>query len=231
MPANPTLSLVVPVYNGTNYLAEALASALSQSRPPDEIIVIDDGSDDDPAAIVAQFAPARCIRQPQSGLPSARNRGVAETKGDLITFLDHDDLLTHHSLEARSEALGEDASLAYVYGVVEQFISPELDQAERDRLPARLPTVSGRVAGSAMIRRKAFQIVGTFAPSLRSGYMIDWVSRCDAAGLGHRAIGDVVLHRRVHSNNSAHDVQALETHYLRALRDAVRRKKQIGDRR
>ena len=229
MRANPKLSLIVPVHNGTNYLAEALDSALSQSRPADEIIVIDDGSDDDPAAIVARFAPARCIRQPQSGLPSTRNRGVAETTGDLIAFLDHDDLLTRHSFEARCEALREDGSLAYVYGVVDQFISPELDQEERDHLRAKLPTVSGRSAGSTMIRRSAFEIVGGFAPSLRSGYMIDWVSRCEAAGLASRAIPDLVMHGRIHGSNSAHDTRALERNYLRALREAVHRKKLTGE--
>jgi glycosyltransferase involved in cell wall biosynthesis len=225
VPANPTLSLVVPVHNGSNYLAEALDSALSQSRRPDEILVVDDGSSDDPTPIIARFASVRCFRQPQGGTPSARNRGVTLTTGDLIAFLDHDDLLSNRSLEVRVEAMREDSKIAYVYGIVEQFISPELGWDARERLRAKLPTVSGRTAGSTMIRRGAFERVGEFAPNLLSGYMIDWVSRCDAAGLSNRAIPDVVLRRRVHGSNSVHDTQALERHYLRALRQVVRRKK------
>ena len=220
------VTLVVPVYDGTRYLAQAISSALAQSRAPDEILVVDDGSTDAPEAILRSFGSAvRHLRQERRGTPAARNRGIDASDGDLITFLDHDDMLTPDSIELRVNALLREPELGCVHGTVEQFISPELTPAEREVLPARLPTVNGRVPGATMFRREMFDRVGRFDETVTIGYMIDWVSRAQAAAVAIGSIPDVVLRRRVHATNSVHDVQALEAHYLRALRTAVRRRK------
>jgi glycosyltransferase involved in cell wall biosynthesis len=221
-----TVTLVLPVHDGTRYLAQALESALSQSRPPDEIIVIDDGSTDSPERVTERFGDrVRCFRQDRRGVPGARNRGVDLATGDFITFLDHDDLIPPDSLALRIEALAADESASYVYGTVEQFFSPELTESELGRLPDRLPTINGRVAGAVLFRREALERVGPFAETLRMGYMIDWVSRAEAAGVTGISIAETVLHRRVHATNSVHDSAMLEANYLRALRMVLRRKR------
>ena len=87
-----TISCIVPVYNGARFLAEALESILAQSLPPDEIIVVDDGSTDDTPAVVAAYGTVDYVRQENRGPAAARNRGVTLARGDFLSFLDADDL-------------------------------------------------------------------------------------------------------------------------------------------
>lgn len=87
------VSVVIPCYNGSKFLRETLESALAQTHPPLEVIVVDDGSTDDSAAIAESFdPPVRVIRQENQGESVARNRGMDEARGDWIAFLDADDL-------------------------------------------------------------------------------------------------------------------------------------------
>lgn len=93
----PTLSVVMPVYNVGAYLPCCLDSLMAQTRPPDEIIAVDDGSTDDCPQILAAYA-ARMpnltvIRQDNGGLSAARNTGMAAATGDYLAFLDSDDFL------------------------------------------------------------------------------------------------------------------------------------------
>lgn len=93
----PTLSVVMPVYNVDAYLPRCLDSLLAQTRPPDQIIAVDDGSTDDCPQILAAYA-ARMpnltvIRQANGGLSAARNTGIAAATGDYLAFLDSDDFL------------------------------------------------------------------------------------------------------------------------------------------
>jgi glycosyltransferase involved in cell wall biosynthesis len=89
----PTVSVVIPCYNGAKFLRETLDSVLAQTYPVLEVLVIDDGSTDDSAAIAESFGPPiRVIRQPNQGESVARNRGIDEAKGEWIAFLDADDL-------------------------------------------------------------------------------------------------------------------------------------------
>lgn len=94
-PGGPCFSVVVPAFNCERYVRESLHSALRQSYPPLEIIVVDDGSTDSTAEVVAQMSgpcPIVYVRQENQGPAAARNRGVAIAKGEWIAFLDADDV-------------------------------------------------------------------------------------------------------------------------------------------
>lgn len=110
------LSVVVPVYNRADLLPLTLASLLAQTRPADEILVVDDGSTDDGAAVAASFGPpVRVIRQANQGPAAARNRGLAEARGEWIHFFDSDDLAlpSLHAEQLRVlEASGADVAFA-----------------------------------------------------------------------------------------------------------------------
>jgi glycosyltransferase involved in cell wall biosynthesis len=88
-----TISVIIPLYNKEHHIARALDSALAQTVPPDEIIVVDDGSTDQGAQLVFGYRDPRIrlIRQRNAGVAVARNRGVEEATGELIAFLDADD--------------------------------------------------------------------------------------------------------------------------------------------
>lgn len=105
-----SISVITPCYNGARYLGETIESALAQTQPPLEVIVVDDGSTDDSAAIAESFGPpVRVIRQSNQGESVARNRGIAEARGTHLLFLDADDLLHTEALQVLSSALGAEA--------------------------------------------------------------------------------------------------------------------------
>ncbi|NCC37254.1 MAG: glycosyltransferase family 2 protein, partial [Chloroflexia bacterium] len=95
--SSPTISVIIPVYNGERFLAEAIQSVLDQTLPPDEIIVVDDGSTDGSAAVVDRLAstsslPMRYVYQQNQGPAAVRNHGVQVALGAYIAFLNADDI-------------------------------------------------------------------------------------------------------------------------------------------
>jgi glycosyltransferase involved in cell wall biosynthesis len=94
------------VYNGARFLAEAVESVYAQTRSPDEVIVLDDGSTDETPQVLAELAakyPLRQVRQANAGEAASRNRLVEMARGELIAFLDHDDLWYPRKLERQVE--------------------------------------------------------------------------------------------------------------------------------
>jgi glycosyltransferase involved in cell wall biosynthesis len=86
------VTAIIPVYNGAGYIRRAIESVLSQTQPADELIVVDDGSTDETAAIVWSFGPeVRYLYQPNSGVAAARNKGIKQATSEWIAFLDADD--------------------------------------------------------------------------------------------------------------------------------------------
>jgi len=94
----PRVTVVIPTYNRRDLVREAIASVTAQSYPDFEVIVVDDGSDDGTAEVVQQFAGVQYVYQQNRGVSAARNVGVARARGELIAFLDSDDLWQPHKL-------------------------------------------------------------------------------------------------------------------------------------
>ena len=86
-----SIAVIIPVYNGAMYLAEAIESVLAQTHPADEIIVIDDGSTDDSLAIARRFEGITVVAQKNAGVCASRNRGVEMAATKWVAFLDQDD--------------------------------------------------------------------------------------------------------------------------------------------
>jgi glycosyltransferase involved in cell wall biosynthesis len=102
--ARPLVSIIVPAYNSGRYLAETLDSALRQTYPHREIIVVDDGSTDQTSQRVEHYRPGvTYIRQERAGVGAARNRGLHAARGDYVALLDHDDLWLPEKLEVQVE--------------------------------------------------------------------------------------------------------------------------------
>ena len=100
-----SVSVVIPLYNKAPHISRAINSVLGQTSPPEEIIVIDDGSTDGGGDIVKAYQDPRIryIRQENQGVSAARNRGIELAKGELIAFLDADDAWKPKFLETISE--------------------------------------------------------------------------------------------------------------------------------
>jgi glycosyltransferase involved in cell wall biosynthesis len=116
--ARPTapVAVVIPTYNHTRFLAEAIASAESQTVHAAEIIVVDDGSTDHPEFVVAQFLGVRFIRQDNKGLAAARNTGLRAAFSEKVLFLDADDLLTPDAIESGLACFSNHSDAGFVYG-------------------------------------------------------------------------------------------------------------------
>lgn len=214
------VSVVITVRNGERYLSAAVTSILEQSTPPAEIVVVDDGSTDDTVGVLTGFGDAvRLVRQSARGAAAGRNRGIAASSGDVLAFLDADDLWTPHSLARRLARLVEADAPDGVFGRTTQFVSPDLPELEARHLRVGAETVSAPLLGALVIRREVAERVGPFDESLPSAEGVDWVTRARDAGVRLATIDDVVLRRRLHATNTGRTLPRETT--LSALRRVV----------
>lgn len=223
----PSTSVIVPCYNFTAYLAEAIESILRQDHQADEIIVVDDGSVDSSAAlIVEQFGSrVRYEYQPHQGIGAAYNRGVRLARARCIAFLDSDDLWPPASLGARLARLAAAPELDCVYGLVENFISPEIDTATRATLYCPAGAQPARLTQAMLVRRSVFDRIGFFDPSLKLGETVDWVARFEESGLLAAAVDLVVVRRRIHGANTTIKQRDRLSDYVKVLKASIDRRR------
>jgi len=160
-----TVSLIIPTYNRAHLIALAIESALAQTRVPDEILIIDDGSTDNTAEVLSRFAaPVRLLRQPNRGRSVARNLGLRAATGDAVLFLDSDDLLLPRTVETFTAVLERQPDVDVVYGDAELIdIKGRRIGLNSERTLGRRP--SGNILGelgrrccltmASMVRRSA----------------------------------------------------------------------------
>jgi len=229
---NDLVSVIIPVHNGKQYLAEAIESVLGQAYHPIEVIVIDDGSTDGTGQVVKQFDSVRYHFQSNRGAGDARNRGVNLSQGNFLAFLDADDLWTKDKLTRQMGAFQGDAELDMVFGYVKQFYSRELGDDIKRRLKIPVETLPGLHVGTMLIKRGAFLRVGSFVTNWEIGEFIDWYARAREKDLKTLMLPDVVMRRRIHKTNQgitrAPDRKAY-VHVLKAALDRRRKAFQAND--
>ena len=209
------VSVIIPAYNHARFLGACVESALGQTLAPAEVIVVDDGSTDDTAAVLERFSGhVHVVRQPNRGVSAARNAGAAAAQGDALAFLDADDEWLPRKLEAQVARLQAGPLVGLVHcGVV------EID-AEGRVLGERLDGLEGRVAeemmlfrrgvilgggSAAVVPRGAFSETGGFDESLSTS--ADWdlyhrIARRRAVAFVPQAL----VRYRVHGGNMHADV-------------------------
>lgn len=174
------LTVVVPVYNREALIAHTLASLLAQSRPPDEILVVDDGSVDASAAVSESFGhPVRVICQTNQGPSAARNRGLSEARGEWVNFYDSDDLATNNLHLTQLQMLEKsDADVVYSpwlkCEISARAIAPTNQVFQQHGLPRgnlvrALLSNWSVVPISCLIRTRLARQVGGFPVDLRVG--------------------------------------------------------------
>lgn len=189
-PEAPTVSVVIPAYNAAWCVAKAIDSVLAQDYRDFELIVVDDGSTDDTAKVLAAYGDAiRVIRKPNGGLSSARNTGIAAARGEFIAFLDADDWWLPGKLRLQMSSMRQNANIGFS-STTARVVDPDgnlvniwacahWDGPFLAHLFGSNADVAG--SGSAVIaRRSLFDQVGGFDETLRSLEDIDMWMRLAA---------------------------------------------------
>jgi glycosyltransferase involved in cell wall biosynthesis len=184
----PSLSMLIPCYNGLPYVVDAVQSILDQGDEGVECVVIDDGSRDGSAdALEKRFGKRiRLFRQANAGLGAVRNRALAEARGDLVGWLDADDLLAPEAIVSRRQAFAEDPQLEMLVGQIEIFsmvtgerrLSPPSDPSDPLLRNCLLNRQSPHLNG-IMLRRSVLSRIGGFDTRFILGEDYDfWVRAC-----------------------------------------------------
>lgn len=199
------VSVIVPAYNSEPYLAEALRSVIEQTLPPDEIIVVDDGSTDRTWQVVAGVAaaapmPLHYVKQANQGPAAARNQGLRLATGDLVAFMDADDLWLPWKAERQLEILRAHPHAGAVWGGALAFAGdPPLQPG------AAIPAYPLVLLQSMLIRRETLTQVGPFTPDLRVGEDIDWLLRALEQSVMIVVHHDLVIYYRRHAKSLTND--------------------------
>lgn len=189
-----TVSVIIPNFNRAGLIGETLENILRQTRAPDELIVVDDGSTDDSVAEIARFGErVRLIRQANTGPGAARNRGLAAARGDFIQFFDSDDLCSLNKLEVQAATLERTgADIVYTPWVQARLAEGRAHVAELPLQQRALP--EGRsplswflhgwviVFQCCMIRRSLLDRVGPYRTELIVGEDAELLFRMLLAG-------------------------------------------------
>jgi glycosyltransferase involved in cell wall biosynthesis/peptidoglycan/xylan/chitin deacetylase (PgdA/CDA1 family) len=179
-PCNDLVSVVIPACNAGETIDETLRSVRAQTHENIEIIVVDDGSEDKTAEIVRSHAAVDCrismVRQPNGGVAEARNRGARSARGQLLAFIDADDLWSPDNIRKQLAALwagGAQAGLVYSwYAAIDgsgRIIDSSYQPTESGDVLKRI--CGGNLVGNgsaALVTRAAFEAVGGFDPTLRA---------------------------------------------------------------
>ena len=220
-----TVSVILPVYNAEKYLEESLESIFGQTRPPTEIIAIDDGSTDTSLKILERYgARLLIVSRENRGLSATLNQAIQLAKGDFITFLDADDRWVPGKLEQQVAYLKQHPDMEACFGMMQQFISPELPDAVQRIIYCPTETQKGIMKITLMLRREAFQRIGWFDETLRRGDFVDWFARAQEAALRYTVLPELLTYRRLHKNSLSSQHQH-EKDLLRAAKAALDRRR------
>ena len=187
-------SVIIPLYNKADTIERAIRSVLRQTCQDFEIVVVDDGSEDNGAEIVVQIHDPRIclIRQANGGVSAARNTGIANAKYDFVTFLDADDEYLPDYLETLSCLIQHYPDTA-IWGTCYEFqmpdgrkVNPKINGIPADfegYLPNYFEIASKSApplwTGAVCIRKKVLQDIGGFPVGIRSGEdLLTWARLC-----------------------------------------------------
>lgn len=228
-PTAPTISVVMPVYNGAKTIVETLDSIFGQTRQPDEVIVIDDGSQDNTFDVVTSYSSKIIvIKKKNGGTANARNLGIERASGDFIAVMDADDLWRADKLASQIEFCA-DADL--IYTGVQNF--GECDRVASRTFPDGV-CVTGDHLGplmldnfiahsSVLVRREAVLSVGGYDPIIRTAEDWDLWLRMAQAGMRFHGIPEPkTLYRWAADSHSKNHLQACKDRVL-ALDNAIER--------
>lgn len=212
-----TVTAVIPAFNAGRYLADAIKSVLNQTYDRLDCLVVDDGSTDETADIAASFPSVRLIRKSNEGVARTRNLGIAEARGDLVAFLDADDVWTSEKLAKQVRCFERDPDLGLVYSglqVVNEVLEPVVElhapsgiDALRNSLCMEPPVMS--LAQTGVAPKQVLESLGGFDERMSTSADTDLACRI-AATNRVRGIDEALVLYRQHSAQMHLNADAME---------------------
>lgn len=194
------VSVILPVYNQEKYVAESIESVLAQTFPDFEIIVINDGSNDDSQGVIEKYqGKIRIFRQENRGLATTLNRGLAEATGEYIAFIDGDDLWSKDKLEIQTGILDNNPDIDMTFGEMEQFLSPDLEHLAQKFQFKKGPS-AGLMRVSMLARKEVYERYGSFTHVGFSEFVY-WFDMARDNGLRYNQTKHLVAFRRIRENS------------------------------
>ena len=220
------VSVLIPVFNGEKYLAEAIESVLNQTFKGFELIIVDDGSTDNTGIIAESYPSVHYIRKQHSGVSDSRNTAVKNANGEWIVFLDADDILMPHALEKEMAFLSSHQECDILFCGCRNFTDlPEGQLTERQKV--LLSAEMDNIIPGACIRKDLFEKYGDFDTKYHYGEDTEWNARLKFQGVDFSCCLDEVLYlRRIHNDNISlgHKTPG-KREYLSLMATAIRNRK------
>ena len=215
----PLVSTIIPVYNAEKFLAETIESVLAQTYSNIEFLVVNDGSTDRSGEIARSFGDkVRYIEKPNGGVSSARNLGISETKGELIAFLDADDLWAPTKIEKQVARFNELDRPGLVLSEA-YYIDVNGNRTGENQLPDQKQLIenilllgpeTGLFASTGVVHRAVFEKVGGFDKQLSTSADGDFLCRATISGFDIHTVTEPLAMYRQHGNQMHHNLAALE---------------------
>lgn len=205
---SPLVSCIIPAYNAEPYLAEAIDSIVAQSYASTEIIVVDDGSTDATGSVIAGYGHrVVALRQDNAGPAAALNAGIRIATGELVAFLDADDVWIPDKLTQQLARFEAHPAIDITYGHAQNFWDAEM-AAPTARLNDRLAEPFPAPGLSMLARRQVFDSVGLFNQTRGHGFAIEWMLLARERGVVVDQVASVLVRRRLHATNRSRQLAA-----------------------
>ncbi len=202
----PLISVIIPIYNGEKFVEQLFEQLHRQQYQPLEIIVVDDGSNDETAKMVSKFKDINYIYQKNTGPSAARNLGLQFAQGEFIAFLDCDDLWSENHLTSLIQQFQNNSELGIIKGQIQNQVIFNHSNENRE-----LPYFNC-LLGSCIIRKSIFEKIGSFDEELLFCEDMDWFTRAWENNIPLKKIDKISLYYRRHEHNMTNDIQK-RTHY------------------
>lgn len=222
---DPKISVIMPYYNSSAYVHQAIGSILRQAYEPLEILFVDDGSTDNIAASLEVYKPVlRYFHQENQGPSVARNLALQHATGEFIAFLDADDIWPEGKLALQAGYLLRHPEKRIVTGHIQYIWSG----VEREHLYFRENNTLVHVhLGAALVRREVFDEVGMFDPAIRFNEDLDWYFRLHEHGVALKVLEDITLIYRRHAESLTRNKNPSDTRLLKVLKASLDRRRQM----
>lgn len=221
----PLISIIIPAHNGAAYLAEAIQSILDQAYRHFEILVVDNGSNDQTAQIAQFFPFVRYIYSDVAHTAHARNLGIAHARGDLLAFLDQDDLWMPNKLAKQLAFLKEHPTVGGVVCRQKMTLQPGhlkphwlknefLETAQSAYLPSAL-----------LVKRAVLEQTNFFDPAYSLTSDVAWFFKAKHSGIDIALLPAVLLIRRIHNENASHRCAQIQKEILSVIQASLQERR------